>query len=119
MRCDVFGISISLDTSAQHRVFVFVLFNRLNRKRVKHRLEFDSGGRKWINLGEEQVRAQVYFLHDCVGVNKCLKFGEGGEIGSARDTRHTCCIVRNSNSEEHDGSRLQEDNQVSCDVDAP
>lgn len=31
--------------------------NRLNRKRVKHRLEFDSGGRKWINLDDEQVRA--------------------------------------------------------------
>lgn len=30
--------------------------NSLNRKRVKHRLEFDTGGRKWINLDEEQVR---------------------------------------------------------------
>lgn len=37
---------------------VFVLCNRLNRRRVKHRLEFDSGGRKWIDLGEEQVRLQ-------------------------------------------------------------
>ncbi|CAM9637950.1 unnamed protein product [Pylaiella littoralis] len=32
---------------------------RLNRKRVKHRMEFDSGGRKWINLEEEQDAVMV------------------------------------------------------------
>eukprot|EP00752_Nemacystus_decipiens_P010136 g9032.t2 len=32
---------------------------RLNRRRVKHRLEFDSGGRKWINLDDEQDAMMV------------------------------------------------------------
>ncbi|CAM9590875.1 unnamed protein product, partial [Ectocarpus sp. 12 AP-2014] len=32
---------------------------RLNRKRVKHRLEFDGGGRKWINLDDEQDAMMV------------------------------------------------------------
>ena len=41
-------------------MLLYPLCNRLNRKRVKHRLEFDSGGRKWINLDEEKVRLQKY-----------------------------------------------------------
>lgn len=41
-------------------MLLYPLCNRLNRKRVKHRLEFDSGGRKWINLDGEKVRLQIY-----------------------------------------------------------
>ncbi|CAM9124513.1 unnamed protein product, partial [Hapterophycus canaliculatus] len=35
------------------------LITRLNRKRVKHRVEFDSGGRKWINLDEDEDTIMV------------------------------------------------------------
>ena len=37
------------------------VWNRFNRKRVKHRLEFDGGGRKWMTLDDEQVSRVPYW----------------------------------------------------------
>lgn len=35
---------------------VDIILKSLNRKKVKHRLEFDDGGREWVDVNKEQVR---------------------------------------------------------------
>lgn len=36
-----------------------VCIDSLNRKRVKHRVEFDGGGQRWISLDDEQVSCRT------------------------------------------------------------
>ena len=92
----------SLGTFAQLIVdFSYSIFcDRLNRRRVKHRLEFDSGGRKWINLDEEQVRPQI--CCGCIGVQNrgAVVRREKRRVARGWECAHARLDARKTRSEE-------------------